>query len=115
MEGRRIAELAVLADLAEEIGLDRAAFATAFDRMRGAATQLHIVANRALLARVGGTGFPTFALERGGRYTVIDIAPNLGRADLWTARLLESVGPRSAIPEDATPVCGTDGCGPANA
>lgn len=110
VEGRRIADTAVLTDLATEIGLDRAAFAAAFEQMRGAAMQDHIAASRALLARVGGNGFPSFALEQDGRYTLVDIAPYLGQAELWKSWLRQSVGAVPAVSTDGALVCGPDGC-----
>jgi putative protein-disulfide isomerase len=87
VEGRRIADAAVLVELAAEIGLDRIAFGAAFEAASGEPTRTHIEDSRALLARVEGQGFPTFALERDGRFEVIDIGPYLGRVEAWKARL----------------------------
>jgi protein-disulfide isomerase-like protein with CxxC motif len=57
------------------MGLDPQAFERAF----GAAdTEGHIKDSRALLAKVGGQGFPTLALEHNGQFTLIDIGPWLG-------------------------------------
>lgn len=92
VEGRRIAETAVLSDLAAEIGLRREAFAVAFEQVHGASTNAHIGTSRALLARVGGSGFPTFALERDGKFTSVDVTPYFGRAELWESWLRRSVG-----------------------
>ncbi len=92
VEGRRIAETAVLSNLAAEIGLRREAFAVAFEQVHGASTKAHIGTTRALLARVGGSGFPTFALERDGTFTSVDVTPYLGRAELWESWLRRSVG-----------------------
>ncbi|MEP7099689.1 MAG: DsbA family protein [Burkholderiales bacterium] len=87
VEGRRIGDAAVLAELAAAIGLEREAFVAAFGRASGEPTRAHMAASRALLARVGGQGFPTFALERDGRFETIDIGPYLGRTDAWTSWL----------------------------
>jgi putative protein-disulfide isomerase len=83
VEGRRIAEPAVLRELAVTIGLDGAAFAQAYAALAGGATETHINESRRLLARLGGRGFPTFALERDGQWAVLDSGAWLGRAEAW--------------------------------
>ena len=113
VEGRRIAELAVLEELAAELGLDVEAFGGVYARLQGAATQAHIEQSRALLARICGRGFPTFALERDGRFTIVDIGPYLGQPDVWRSWLTQQVGGASAAATgDTPPVCGLDGCAP---
>jgi putative protein-disulfide isomerase len=115
LEGRRIAELDVIVDLAVDIGLDREAFRQAFGALEGKATQAHIEQSRALLARVGGQGFPTFALERDGQFTRVEIGPYLGQPAAWNAWLTQQVPQQ--VPVDSTGaqadsafVCGPDGC-----
>lgn len=83
VEGRRIAESSVLIELAAEIGLEDERFAATFYLMRGESTQAHINESLALLAQAGGSGFPTFAIERGGRLDMLDISAYLGRPDAW--------------------------------
>jgi putative protein-disulfide isomerase len=83
VEGRRIAEAPVLSELAEEIGLEKDAFTTAFDAMTGGFMQAHFNESRALLAKAGGSGFPTFALERDGRLSPLDAAGYSGQPDAW--------------------------------
>ncbi len=114
VEGRRIAELVVLKDLAAALGLHADAFASAYDRLQGAPTQAHIDQSRALLARIGGHGFPTFALESSdGRFTTVDIAPYLGQPDAWRTWLTKQVGGAAEVATGDTPlVCGIDGCVP---
>lgn len=109
VDGVRIAEAAVLRALAQELGLDGAAFAEACQRLGGAATQQHIAASRALLNRVGGQGFPTFALDDGsGDLTVLDLGAYLGRPVEWLARLgrVAGVQPQAG----AALVCDADSC-----
>ena len=110
VEGRRIAEAGVLAELAVELGFDTDAFATAFQQHTGDATAQHIAASRDLLQRAGGQGFPTFVLAQAdGSAGRIDIGPWLGRADDWKAQLATFVAPApsaAAAPE----ACGPDGC-----
>jgi putative protein-disulfide isomerase len=91
VDGLRIAEPAVLQALAEDIGLDGARFAQAYAGQAGAATEAHISESRQLLARLGGRGFPTFALERAGQWTVIDSGAWLGRPGPWREWLTKQV------------------------
>ncbi|MEG1325907.1 MAG: DsbA family protein, partial [Janthinobacterium sp.] len=52
------------------------------------ATQRHIDASRALLAQVGGQGFPTFVLDDGGgKLSAIDIGDFLGQPAKLQAQL----------------------------
>jgi putative protein-disulfide isomerase len=86
LEGRRIAESKVLVDIAEELGIPRSDFAA------GLATEMqkagdHIRESRALLQRVGGAGFPTFALETQGNYEMLDSAQYLGKPGAWREML----------------------------
>ena len=92
VEGQRIAEAAVLHALAADIGLDATAFAQAFERLAGAPTQAHIADSRQWLARAGGQGFPTLALQRAdGSLVPLDIGPWLGRPAPWRAHLQASL------------------------
>jgi putative protein-disulfide isomerase len=88
VEGRRIAERPVLHDLAADIGLAPTTFATAYDELAGETTHRHIVHSRQWLARAGGQGFPTFALEApAGEVTPVEAGRFLGRPDAWAAQL----------------------------
>ncbi|CRL49396.1 MULTISPECIES: DsbA family protein [Pseudomonas] len=86
VEGRRIADQSVLLELAAEIGLEPLAFETAF---HSANTEQHIKDSRALLAKVGGQGFPTLALERNGQFTLVDVSPWLGKPEAFAAWLAQ--------------------------
>ena len=97
VEGLRIADLPVLVVLAQQLGLDGTAFEAAYAQQAGAGTQQHIAASRALLAQVGGQGFPTFVLDDGtGKLSLIDIGQFLGQPAKLQARL--------------DSVCGSQGC-----
>ncbi len=97
VDGLRIADVPVLVTLAQELGMDGAAFQAEYARQAGAATQRHIDASRALLVQVGGQGFPTFVLDDGGgKLSVIDIGDYLGQP----AKLQAQLGG----------VCDTQGC-----
>jgi putative protein-disulfide isomerase len=104
VEGRRIADEAVLLELANSIGFEAEAFRRSFTEID---VNAHFLESRALLAKLGGQGFPTLALERDGRLTLIDIGPWLGKPDAFAQWL------RQAVPlQGSTPavVCGLDGC-----
>ena len=105
VEGRRIADETVLIELANDIGLEAEAFLSAFEN---ADTDGHIKASRALLANVGGHGFPTFALEQDGQFTLIDISPWLGRPQAFAAWLSQSLPADAATSEFQA--CGLNGC-----
>lgn len=110
VEGRRIADAAVLRELAVDIGLDGPAFDQAFGQLAGAATRTHIAESRALLAQVGGQGFPTFVLQSGERFTVVDIGPYLGRVPQWQAWLAQQATPAASTTVASSFACAPDGC-----
>ena len=83
VEGRRIAEWPVLIDLAVETGLEKETFTATFNAMNGQRTQAHIDESRALLSKSGGSGFPTFAIEQGGRLFALNISAYFGQPDSW--------------------------------
>lgn len=91
VQGLRIADPAELQRLAEDIGLDADAFRAAYAAAEGDATARHIAQSRALLTRVGGSGFPTLALERDGAYTLLEPSRYLGRPSQWQADLRERI------------------------
>ncbi|MCW8276163.1 DsbA family protein [Pseudomonas sp. PCH199] len=105
VEGRRIADEAVLFELAHGIGLQPQAFETAFNAVD---TEAHIKDSRALLSKIGGQGFPTFALEHSGRFTLIDIGPWLGKPRDFAVWLSQSTSTQTS--PATVPTCGLDGC-----
>jgi len=105
VEGRRIADESVLFELAQGMGLDREAFEKAF---RSADTEGHIRNSRALLAKVGGQGFPTLALEHDDQFTLIDIGPWLGKPQAFSQWLGQSLPDQGASISVAA--CGLNGC-----
>ena len=111
VEGRRIADENVLLALAADIGLDAQAFKAAFITAPGGLTQAHFKDSRALLARVGGQGFPTAVLEQSGRYQVIDLGGYLGKPQAFAdwLRQLDGVAVRDS--NSSAPACGLNGCG----
>ncbi len=111
VEGRRIADENVLLALAADIGLDAEAFKAAFIAALGGLTQAHFKDSRALLARVGGQGFPTAVLEQSGRYQVIDLGGYLGKPQAFADWLRQLDGVAVRHPNSPAPACGLNGCG----
>lgn len=110
VEGRRIADRAVLIDIAAEIDLPRTAFADALDAILGEGVRAHIQATRELMGRVGAQGFPTLVLETEGRFLPVDFGAYLGRPEAFAQWL------RSQVPDDQVQLdgaafqCGPDSC-----
>lgn len=88
VEGRRIADESVLLELAKDIGLESLSFEAAF---QSANSEQHIKDSRALLAKVGGQGFPTLALERNGQFTLVDVSTWLGKPEAFATWLTQLV------------------------
>lgn len=96
VEGRQIADRAVLVHVAAELGFEATTFEKTLAHVQGEPAQRHISESRALLERMGARGFPTFALEADGRLSVIDISAHLGHPLLWQAWLRTQVSAREA-------------------
>ncbi|MBW5825705.1 DsbA family protein [Yersinia kristensenii] len=90
VEGRRIADTPVLTELAVELGLDRDLFINAYNSVLTTSSQ-HIAESRALLAKVHGHGFPTFALEdEPGKIALLPANEYYGNPSGWS-ELLKSI------------------------
>jgi putative protein-disulfide isomerase len=108
VEGRRIAEREVLIEMAGAIGLDAAAFVQVLNEIEGEEVHLHIGETRGLMERIGARGFPSIALERDGRITLLDTSAFLGRPQALQDWL------RTQLPDEVAPPVGTAadfGCG----
>lgn len=104
VEGRRIADETVLLKLADSIGFEAEAFRRSFIEVD---VQAHFLESRALLAKAGGQGFPTLALERDGRLMLIDIGPWLGKPEAFAQWLKQAMPSHESA---SAAVCGLDGC-----
>lgn len=87
IEGRALSDRAALATLAEEIGIERAAFDAELSNQLGSSVQAHMADSRQLLSRVGGQGFPTFALETPRGLAMLDTSRWLGKPAEWRKAL----------------------------
>ncbi|MFZ6687697.1 DsbA family protein [Undibacterium sp. SXout11W] len=112
VHGLRIAEIEVLQNIANEMGLDVTAFTAAYVRLDGVETQKHFTKSRELLARVGGQGFPTLALEHAdGIFERIDLGKWLGHTTEWIAYLSNfAVSNNDAESLVNGLACNIDGC-----
>ena len=105
VEGRRIADESVLFDVAAQMGYAQTTFVTVF---KSVDPQAQVKASRALLARLGGQGFPTLALEQDGQFTLIDISPWLGKPQAFADWLGQAVV--ADEPAQSPALCDLDGC-----
>ena len=112
LEGRRIADSAVLVEMAGTLGLDADMFAHALEQMQGAPVEQHMGATRQLMARTGVRGFPGFVLERDGQLERFDASSYYGRPDALRAWLGSQLPAQlaSEAEADAAPGCGPDRC-----
>ena len=91
VEGRGLSDRAALAGLAEDIGIERAVFDAEFSKALGSTVQAHMTESRRLLSRVGGQGFPTFALETPRGLAMVDSARWLGKPAEWRKALESTI------------------------
>lgn len=110
VEGRRIADKDVLLALAESIGFEPQAFETAFTQNLGPQTDAHIKDSRQWLAKVGGQGFPTLALEQDGHFILLDISPWLGKPEAFSAWLSQTVAGSTQSIGSSALSCDVNGC-----
>ena len=80
-QGRHIVRHEVLQRLAEDLGLPPAGFAAELQHQLTTRLEAHMADSRQLLARLGGNGYPTLALERDGRFERVEIGRFLGRPE----------------------------------
>lgn len=84
VEGRSLADIQHLTDLATEMGINSATFIDTFRRLSGNETQRHIEKSQQWLRSVGGQGFPTLLLEHGdGQLRVLDHTRFYGQPAQW--------------------------------
>ncbi|HEX8956243.1 MAG TPA: DsbA family protein [Burkholderiaceae bacterium] len=112
VEGRRIADAGVLAELARELGLHPAAFEAIHARLEGAATERHFVESRNWLARNGGDGFPTIVLEQAdGALDRLDIGDWLSCPAEWADYLRQRIsGQADSVQSRSDSVCSAGRC-----
>ncbi|WP_277760186.1 DsbA family protein [Pseudomonas sp. A34-9] len=105
VEGRRIADSAVLLELAMQMGYAQEDFHVALESVD---CEGHIKASRQFLARLAGQGFPTMALEQNGKFQLIDISPSLGKPQAFADWLKQAIVRDE--PGEVSALCAIDGC-----
>ncbi|PLK48036.1 DsbA family protein [Uliginosibacterium sp. TH139] len=110
VEGRRIADRAVLIEVAASLGLEAESFAVALDHQSGEAVQAHIQQTRAFMAQMAAQGFPSFVLETGGVFKRLDVASYLGRAQDFQTLLRNQIHSATAPATGEAFGCDADGC-----
>ena len=105
VEGRRIADSAVLLELAMQMGYAQEDFHVVFESVD---SEEHIKASRQFLAQLGGQGFPTIALEQNGTFQLIDISPWLGKPQAFADWLQQAIVLDE--PSEVSPLCAINGC-----
>lgn len=97
VEGRQISTLAVLQELAGDLGLEAAEFVGRCQQALAEDVSDHIAQSREWLQASGGQGFPTFVLEfsdaASGRRVAqrVDIGPWLGNPTGWAEHLQQGL------------------------
>ena len=109
VEGRRIADRAVLIEVAASLGLDADTFAEALDHQSGAALHAHFQETRALMRTVGAQGFPSFVLETDGTLQALDVSRYMGRPQAFQDWLRSQTN--TVAVTDATDAFGCDANG----
>ncbi|WP_434634531.1 DsbA family protein [Chromobacterium sp. CV08] len=108
LEGRRIAEFAVLAELAAELGIAAERFEPAWREARTEAER-HIDDTRRQMARLGLRGFPSAVLEQDGKLERLELSGWLGKPAELAAALSQRL-PQPAAGDGDALFCTPDGC-----
>lgn len=100
VEGRRVADPAVLRELALELGYDDDAFEHAYAQALGIRTDAHIIEARTLFEQAEGEDIPGFILDTGDSMRLLEHEPFLGAPAAWADKLfqlLEPLAERKAV------------------
>ncbi|WP_447758591.1 DsbA family protein [Aeromonas veronii] len=87
-DGIWIGEPAFLATLAAEQGISAEAFQQAYLQ---APLLQHLADSQGWMKRLGGQGYPTLGIERGGKHERIEVNQYLGEPELLIPRLLRAI------------------------
>lgn len=93
VDGRKVVDPEILADVAAGIGLDAHAFEQSFD-LAGAGS--HIASTRAFMERLGTGSFPSFVLERGAELIGVPHDGFYGRPAAFADAVAEAAEQRAA-------------------
>lgn len=109
VEGQRIAEPAVLQQLAQEQGLDGAAFAAEYQRQQSEFAA-HVGRSHRDMAAHGLRGFPSLLLELNGRLQRLELSPYLGKPEAFAGYLQGLLAGAGSTAGVEAPFCTPDGC-----
>jgi len=109
VDGQRIADVTVLQQLAQELGLDGAAFAAAYQRQQGEFAA-HVGRSHRDMAAHGLRGFPSLLLELDGQWQRLELSPYLGKPDAFAGYLQGLLAGAANLGTDDAPLCTPDGC-----
>ncbi|MEQ6292464.1 DsbA family protein [Vogesella sp. GCM10023246] len=109
VDGRRIADLSVLQQLAGELGLDGAAFTAEYQRQQGEFAA-HVGRSHRDMAAHGLRGFPSLLLERNGQLQRLELSPYLGKPQAFAAYLQGLLAGATSQSMADAPFCTPDGC-----
>lgn len=90
VEGQAIADTKVIQHIAQELGLDLAAFDPAYEQALAEISK-HFQQSGELLQMLGGRGYPTLALEQNGKFTLFPLGQFLGKPELFRDTVAELV------------------------
>jgi putative protein-disulfide isomerase len=110
VEGRQIANLTTLIEVAAALDLDPVAFAKALDRQSGEAVQRHFQETRKLMSTVDAQGFPSFVLETNGVLQVLNISGYLGQPQVFQDWLRRQTKLPTSNADTGALACDVNGC-----
>ncbi|MHA7679928.1 DsbA family protein [Cupriavidus sp. PET2-C1] len=96
-EGRPIAERKELIQIADELGLDAAPFANAYDQV-SAMLPDHFEQTQALLDEIGGRGYPALAIEQDGKISRLRLGRYFGKPELFKKAMEEALAQSARAP-----------------
>ncbi len=83
ISGRQIKQPEVLAEVAQEIGLNIDQFQKDYAQCAQTETDAHIAQSKQLLGQSGASGFPTLLIEQQGKWLRVPLQNYLGEPEKW--------------------------------
>lgn len=83
VSGRQIKQPEVLAEVAQEIGLNIDQFQKDYAQCAQTETDAHIAQSKQLLGQSGASGFPTLLIEQQGKWLRVPLQNYLGEPEKW--------------------------------
>ncbi|HGN0869014.1 putative protein-disulfide isomerase [Providencia alcalifaciens] len=83
VSGRQIKQPEVLAEVAQEIGLNIDQFQKDYAQCSQTETDAHIAQSKQLLGQSGASGFPTLLIEQQGKWLRVPLQNYLGEPEKW--------------------------------